>query len=76
VKVPRPTQLDEGRERHFQRASVAGDLLGEWLELRTGHRQDFGPDGQNIKKPAACFARRVKRATQKYIYFRKSEIMI
>jgi hypothetical protein len=28
------------------------------------------------QKPAACFARRVNRASQKYIYFRKKEIMI
>src|ERR1700761_482018 len=29
-----------------------------------------------LQKPAACFARRVKRAGQKYSYLRKSEIMI
>jgi hypothetical protein len=28
------------------------------------------------RKPAACFARRVKRAAQKYISFRMTEIMI
>jgi hypothetical protein len=33
-------------------------------------------DGQNSKKHAACFARRVKRASQKYSSFRESEIMI
>ena len=33
------------------------------------------PDRQT-PKPAACFARRVKRASQKYLSFRKTEIMI
>jgi hypothetical protein len=30
----------------------------------------------NRQKPAACFARRVKFAAQKYLSFRKAEIMI
>jgi len=29
-----------------------------------------------LKKSAACFARRVKRARQKYMYFRMTEVMI
>jgi hypothetical protein len=35
-----------------------------------------GAADQDAQKPAACFARRVKRGTKKYLSFRKKEIMI
>jgi hypothetical protein len=36
----------------------------------------FGTAGKTPEKPAACFARRVKRVTQKYFSFRNTIIMI
>jgi hypothetical protein len=50
-------------------------LSGAWADFASLKKPSVA-DGQARKKHAACFARRVKRASQKYSSFRESEIMI
>jgi hypothetical protein len=45
--------------------------------VKPGHDEnDSFSRPRNPQNPAACFARRVKRASQKHCSFRKKEIMI
>jgi hypothetical protein len=61
-------------------ASRPGDPIGSsrLTDVPRASRRVDDPFARRatIQKPAACFARRVKRVLQKYISFRMTEIMI